>query len=261
LKLAAPAQRIVTLAPHLTEIVFAADAGAKLVGVARYSDHPQAALRLPLIGDAAQVEAERVLALKPDLVLAWRSGNPAAEVARLEQLGLAVFVTEPAQLTDIPRLLRAVGALAGTTAAAARESEKFINKIKYLRKTHQDSPPLRVFYEIWHRPLLTVNGRHMISDVIALCGGVNVFADAPALTPTVSAESVLAARPEVIIGGASAVTPEAFAAQWRGHPVASLRELPVFHVPPDLIQRATPRIAEGAQAVCDALARVRGKRK
>lgn len=255
-----PAQRIVTLAPHLAELVHAAGAGAQLAGVARFSDHPEAVQRLPQVGDAARVDPERILALRPDLVLAWKSGNQPGDIERLARLGLRVFVTEPARLEDVPRLLRVVGALAGTHAAARQAGNNFNNKISMLRKKHRGSPPLRVFYEIWHRPLLTVNGRHMISDVIALCGGVNVFADAALLTPAVSPEAVLAARPDVVVGGSSATRPREFAAQWRRYPVAGLRDLPVFYVHPDLIQRATPRITEGAQAICDALEQVRAQR-
>lgn len=259
-RLPAPAQRIVTLAPHLAEVVHAAGAGSRLAGVARFSDYPDAVRRLPQVGDAARVDAERILALQPDLVLAWKSGNQPGDVARLERLGLRVYVTEPSRLADVPRLLRGVGALSGTAQQAASTEYIFNNKINSLRSIYGGRSAVRVFYEIWHRPLLTVSGRHMISDVIALCGGINVFADAALLTPTVSPEAVLTARPDVVLGGSSATTAQAFAAQWRRYPVTALRNLPAFYVHPDLIQRATPRIADGAQAVCEALDRVRAQR-
>lgn len=270
LALAAPAQRIVTLAPHLAEIAFAAGAGERLVGVARFSDFPGAVKRLPQVGDGARVDLERIVALRPDLILAWQSGNQAGDIARLEQLGFAVFVTEPDRLADVPRLLRAVGVLAGTLPAAERAVEKFNNKINELRNAYGGRPPLRVFYEIWHRPLLTVNGRHMISDVLSLCGGRNVFADAPVQTPTVSIEAVLAAQPAAILGGGSAypssgylkeAAAEEFAAQWQIASVEALRRLPVFYVDPDTIQRQTPRIAEGAKAICEHLESVRRNRQ
>jgi iron complex transport system substrate-binding protein len=252
-----PAIRIVTLAPHLAEAAFAAGAGGKLVGVARFSDFPAAARRLPRIGDAARVDLERVLALEPDLILAWQSGNQAADVARLERLGLAVFVTEPRRLGDIARLLRTIGRLAGTARSAEEAARAFEGDIETLRARYGARPPVRAFYEIWHRPLLTVNGGHMISDVVELCGGVNVFADAPLLTPTVSIEAVLAARPQVILGGSSAVAPGEFVAQWRRYAIEGLKGVPVFYVAPDIIQRATPRIAEGAKAICGSLEKVR----
>ena len=255
--LAAPAQRIVTLAPSLAELAFAAGAGARLVGVARYSDFPQAARGIPQVGDAARVDFERVAALKPDVILAWKSGNPAADVARLESLGYPAFVSEPARLADIPRLLNAIGVLAGTAAVAGEAAAGFVREISTLRGRYAKARRVRVFYLIWHRPLLTVNGAHMISDVIELCGGENVFADVNQLTPSVTLEAVIAARPEVILGGASAGGEKGFAAGWRASSVPPLRDLPAHYIDPDTIQRQTPRIVDGARAVCAALERVR----
>lgn len=260
-RLAAPASRIVTLAPHLAEIAFAAGAGERLVGVARFSDYPPAARKLPQIGDAARVDLERILALKPDLILAWKTGNQSGDIERLGELGLRVFVTEPQRLHDIPRLLRAVGTLAGTMNVAEYAAAAFEHEIKTLRAQHSARAPVRVFYEIWHKPLLTVNGNHMISDVIGVCGGVNVFADAPLITPSVSLESVLVARPDVILGGSSAVAPSEFVAQWRAYEVEGLKTVPVFYVAPDEIQRQTPRIAQGARTICEALEKVRANRQ
>jgi iron complex transport system substrate-binding protein len=258
--LAAPAQRIVALSPHLAELAFAAGAGRQLVGVVRHSDFPPAVRDLPQTGDAARVDFERIALLKPDLVLAWRSGNPAGDVARVEKLGFPVFVTEPARLADISRLLLAIGELAGTRPAAETAVAGFEREIAALRASYEKASRVRVFYQIWHRPLLTVNGAHMISDVIALCGGENVFADLGQLTPTVSFELVLAARPEVLLGGGSAGGEKEFAGRWRASAVPALRELPARYIDPDLIQRQTPRIVGGAQAVCRALEAVRKAR-
>ena len=259
--LAAPAQRIVALAPSLAELAFAAGAGGRLVGVARFSDFPPAARDIPQVGDAARVDFERIVALKPDLVLAWRSGNSAADVGRLEGLGYPALVSEPARLADVPRLLRAIGALAGTQPAARKAAAEFEREIRTLRGRYAKARTVRVFYQIWHRPLLTVNGAHMISDVIALCGGENVFADVNQLTPTVTLEAVIAARPEVILGGGSAGGEKEFSAQWQASEVPLLRDLPAHYINPDHIQRQTPRIAEGARAVCAALEQVRKNRK
>jgi len=253
----APAQRIVTLSPHLTELVFAAGAGGRLVGVPRYSDHPPAARALPLIGDATRIDAERVVSLRPDWILAWKSGNPTGEVARLERLGLRVYVTDAERLPDIPRVLRAIGVLAGATAAAERSASDFEVAIAELRERYAHRTPVRVFYPVWHRPLMTVNGRHLISDVLALCGGINVFRDAPVLVPTISPEAVLAARPDVVVGGASSGGAEGFRKDWQANVSPALRRVPSAYVDPDLMQRATPRIVQGAQAVCAALDAVR----
>lgn len=253
LHLAVPATRIISIAPHLAEIAFAAGAGARLVAASEYSDYPPEAKRLPRVGDGARVDIERILTLKPDLVLAWKSGNQAGDIARLEKLGIAVWVSEPSRLADIARLLRDTARLAGTAESGARAAEAFeraLRELRELRGGQATSPAPRVFYEIWHRPLLTVSGRHLINDVIALCGGRNVFARLPALTPAVSEEAVLAAAPDIVIGGDSASGARAFEARWERHPLLSLRRLPRRHVAADDIQRATPRIVAGARAVC-----------
>ena len=258
-RLPAPAQRIVTLAPNLAELAHSAGAGRYLVGVVRFSDYPKAARRVTEVGDASRVELERITALRPDLVLAWKSGNQPKDIRALERLGQPVFVTEPVRLADIPRLLRAIGALAGTSAFADRAARSFEAEVRLLQRSYAQARKVRAFYEIWHRPLMTVSGGHMISDVIALCGGVNVFATAPGLTPTVSLEAVIVARPEVVIGGASTGGEAELRRNWRESPVTALRSLAVFYVDPDLIQRQTPRILEGARLVCAALDSVRNK--
>lgn len=259
--LSAPAARIVSLAPHVTELVYAAGAGDRIVGVVRFSDFPAAAARLPSVGDAARVDVERILHLKPDLVLAWQSGNPTRDVERLERMGVPVFVTEPRRLPDIARLLATIGRLAGTVAQARRAEQEFTSRIDALTSAFAHRPPVRVFYEIWHRPLLTVGGTHLIDDVLRRCGGRNVFARERSLTPTVSYEAMLAAQPEVILGGGSEGDARAFRARWRDVGAERLRDTPVFHVAPDLIQRPTPRIADGVQAVCDALELYRRARR
>ncbi|MDH3438111.1 MAG: helical backbone metal receptor [Betaproteobacteria bacterium] len=256
-RLPAPAQRIVALAPNLTELAYAAGAGQRLVGVASFSDYPAAARRVTHVGDAARVDIERIVSLKPDLVLAWKSGNQAGDIDKLARLGYAVFVTEPVRLADIPRLLRTIGALAGTAPAAERAARAFKEGVQSLRTRYTRARKVRAFYEVWHRPLITVSDRHMIGDVISLCGGQNVFADAPGLTPTVSLEAVVVAGAEAVLGGARSRSEADFRRQWRQAPLAVLRSLPAFYVDPDLIQRQTPRILEGTRVVCAALDTVR----
>ncbi len=258
----APAQRIIALAPSVTELVYAAGAGDRLVGVARYSDYPPPAAAVAQIGDSSRIDLERVLSLKPDLVIGWKTGNHAADVDRLERLGYAVFMVEPATLDSIPRLLRAIGALAGSGTVAQNAADGFARRVAALRARYGARPRVRVFYEIWHQPLMTVNGRHMISDVIRLCGGSNVFAALATLTPVVSLEGVIAGQPEVILGGSSATTVDEFAAHWqRNERYTKLRNVKALYVDPDWIQRQTPRVLQGAQTVCEHLERVRNRRK
>lgn len=258
LQLAAPAQRIVALAPSITELVYAAGAGSRLAAVPRFSDYPPEAAQLPQIGDASSIDAERVLSLQPDLVIGWRSGNRAADIARLQRLGLKLFLIEPATLADVPRALRLIGRLAASDAAADSAARDFEQGVAALRAQYAGAAVVRVFYEIWHQPLMTVNRRHMISDVIDLCGGVNIFAELPVLTPVVSLEDVSARRPQVVLGGGSSLSATELAALWKQQArLPGLRELPALHVDPDAIQRQTPRVLTGAQQVCAHLDSVR----
>jgi iron complex transport system substrate-binding protein len=257
LVLTKPAARIVSLSPGISELVFAAGAGGKLVGTTRFSDYPAAARRIPRIGDASRVDAERVLALDPDLVIAWKTGNQAGDIARLRRLGFPVFVTEATRLSDIPRLLRAIGLLAGTGSVAEHAAHQFEAAIGALRSRYSGRSPVKVFYEIWRHPLLTISNRQIIGRVISLCGGVNVFGALPVLTPSVSIESVLAKAPAAIIDVSSPDAAEA-AAEWSRYPeIPAVRAGRVFTVNPDLVQRATPRLVEGARIICEDLDRVR----
>lgn len=260
IRLAHPARRIVTLTPHLTELVFAAGAGDRLAGVARFSDYPPPARQLPVIGDAALFDAEQILKLKPDLVLAWKNGTPPAAVARLENAGLPVFVSGVARLEGISRSITAIATLAGTLPQSKDTRAAFDAGLRDLRTRRYRGAAVRVFYEIWPKPLMTVNGTHIISDVIALCGGVNIFAASRPLTPEISREALLAAQPEVALGGSSAETAAGFTARWTSLP-PPLNAVPAHYIPADLIQRPTPRLLEGARLVCAHLDAVRAGRR
>ena len=245
-----PAERIVTLAPHLAEIAFAAGAGAKLAGVSSFSRHPAEAERLPVVASHGRVDIERLIALRPDLVLAWQSGNSPLQVDRLERLGVRVFVTEARALADIPRIVRLVGALADSAEVAEGRARQFENEVADLRKRYAAERRVALFLEIWHRPMLTVNGAHLISDAVRICGGRNVFAAAKALTPLVSREQILDARPEAIVTGEASVATEA----WKGlEPVSAVRNRRIYAVEPDLLHGQGPRLLEGVRALCQRL--------
>ncbi len=261
LNLHAPAQRIVALAPHVTELVYAAGAGERLVGVVEYSNFPPAAKALPRVGGYARVDLEAIAALKPDLVIAWESGNAKAALDRLRALGMAVYVTESRTLADVARALHDIGALVGTEVAANAAADAFIRRLDTLRDSYSARPAVSVFYQIWHQPLMTINGEHMISDVIRLCGGRNVFDTLALLAPTISEEAVLTADPEVIVAsGMGEARPEWLDA-WRRWPqMTAVARNNLYFIDPDLIQRHTPRILDGAAQLCRHLAKARARR-
>jgi len=244
-------ERIVTLAPHLAEIAFAAGAGAKLAGVSSFSRHPDEAERLPVVASHGRIDIERLIALRPDLVLAWRSGNSPLQIDRLERVGIRVFVTEVRTLADIPRIVRAVGALAGSVDVAEARAREFEGEVEELRARHARERRVAVFLEIWHRPMLTVNGVHLISDVLRHCGGRNVFAAAKTLTPLVSREQMLDARPEVIV--TSGFGSEALQA-WEGlESVPAVRNRKIYAIDPDWLHAQGPHVLEGVRALCGRL--------
>jgi iron complex transport system substrate-binding protein len=248
-RLAKPATRIVSLAPHLTELVYAAGAGASMVGAVEYSDYPAAARELPRVGGDTTVSLEAVLALKPDLIVAWPNPGSVRIINRLGELGLPVFRSEPRELEDIATTLERLGALGGTSMEATSAARTFRARKTELEKRHSERANVRVFYQVWNRPLLTVNGDHVISKVIRLCGGENVFASLPLIAPEIDAEALLRAKPEVIITS----NPAAERPPW-------LPKARFYVVPAQLIQRHTPRLLDGAELVCRALDEVRAAR-
>lgn len=259
--LVAPAQRIISLAPHITELLYAAGAGGRVVGATSYSDYPAAARALPRVGSYAHIDLEAVLALRPDLVVAWKSGNNAAQLERLRALGVAVYVSEPRRLDDIPTDIEHLGALAGSEGSAHAAAQQFRQRHAHLAKRYAKRPPVTVFYEIWNPPLMTINGEQIISDVLRLCGGVNLFADLPVLAPTVDVEAVIQKNPEAIFMGDRRNRSANQDHHWqRWKQMRAVQAGNLFWIPPDLMQRQTPRILQGAEMLCADLERARGRR-
>lgn len=259
--LAAPARRVVSLAPHLTELMYAAGAGERLVGALQYSDYPPAAKRLPRVGSEAQIDLEALLALKPDLVIAWPQSGSARAVERIAALGIPVFRSEPRTLDGIAATLEMLGRLAGTEKAAGAAAAAFRARAARLARTYSALPPVRVFYEVWDHPLMTVNGDHVISKVIRLCGGENVMADLPALAPEIDRELVLRANPEVILASGADGRRPAWLDEWKAFPaLAAVRRANLYAIRPELLQRHTPRLLDGAAELCGILRGVRAKR-
>jgi iron complex transport system substrate-binding protein len=250
------AQRIVTLAPFLTELVFAAGAGERVVGVSAYSDYPPEAKRLPQVGTAAGFSIEGIAALAPDLVLVWRDSARPEDIERIGRFGAAVYVASARRLDDVPRLLKAIGELTGRDVAAV--ADDYERKLDGLRRAHAGKPRIAAFLEIWNRPLTTISGRHFINESLEICGAENVFKDLDGVAPLVSWEQVYARDPEVIVGAGSAANAEEFRANWRiRETLAAVKADRLVFVDADTIQRPTTRTLEGIATLCDRLDRVR----
>ena len=257
-----PAQRIISLAPHITESVFAVGAGEKLVGTVSFSNYPEQALSIPQVGTYKKISYETVAAMQPDLILAFGSGNGWEMINRLRELGFKVYVDEPRHLEDIAATLNKLGILLGRKEQGDREAEDFLTRYRALQKQFKDKHPVRLFYEVWNAPLLTINDQHMIADVIRLCGGRNIFADAVPLVAKVSVETVVRRNPEIIIvSGMGEERPE-WLDDWRiWTSVAAVTKDQLYFIPPDILQRHTPRILEGAEQMCHFIDRGRGKQE
>ena len=249
-----PARRIVSLAPHITELLYAVGAGDRIVAAVEYSDYPDAARRLPRIGDAARIDLERLVMLEPDLVIAWGSGTPARELDGVRRLGYPLYLSEPRRLDAIGGQLRVFGRLAGTEAVARGVAADYERRLAELRAAYAGRPRQRVFYQLALQPLLTINSAHVINDLLEACGGENVFGGLTELTPHLEVEAVIGAAPQSVVfalyPGESAAVTEAF---WRRLGLAATRYVAI---PGDIIHRPTPRILEGLMRVCEGLAPV-----
>lgn len=262
IRLEKPARRLVSLAPHVTEMLFAAGAGRRVVGAVNYSDYPAEALRLPRIGNYDNIDIERIVAAQPDLIVGWQSGNPSAQLTRLEQLGFIIYRSEPRNIEDVPRDMERLGELAGTTHSAKPAADLFRERHARLRQHYAAQPVVSVFYQIWNQPLMTINGKHLISQVIDLCGGRNVFSGLTALAPMIDIEAVLAADPQAIVAGGMGENNPAWLQDWRRYPsLTAVKSGNLFFIAPSLLQRNGPRILDGAEHMCRALEQVRAKRK
>lgn len=253
-----PAGRIVSLAPHITEIVYAAGAGEQLVGAVSYSDYPEAAKDVPRVGSYDNVNYEAVVALAPDLVLAWRSGNGEEVARRLESFGLKVYVTEPRVLEDVATSLRHFGLLTGHREQGEGQAGRFLASLTRLREHYSRQQPVSVYYQVWNEPMMTLNGEHLISDVLRLCGARNVFSDAQPMVLRISVESVIRADPQVIIASGMGEARPEWLDDWRvWTDMQAVHNQQLYFVPPELLQRHTPRIIQGAEQVCDFVEKAR----
>jgi len=261
LRLGRPAQRIVSLAPHVTEVLFAVGAGPLIVGAVDYSDYPDAARQIRRVGGYSRLDLEAVAALKPDLVIGWQSGNAAAQVDKLRALGLPVYLSQPNRIDDIARTLERYGQLSGNGEQGQAAAARFRQRLEDLRGRYAAKPKVRTFYQIWKQPLMTIGSRQIIADAIKVCGGENVFAALPLMAPTVTEESVVVADPEAIVASGMNDSRPDWLDDWkRWTSMTAVARGNLFFVPPDLIQRHTPRLLDGTEQLCRHLETARGRR-
>lgn len=260
LVLSKPARRIVALSPHIVENLFAVGAGDYIVGAVDYSDYPKEAKSVPRVGVISAFSVEAIVALEPDVVFVWHSGRGARVLEKLQELGVPTYASDPRTLSDIPRSIRDYGKIIGRSRAAEAQAVAFEKRLAVLQDRYQNQTPVMTFYQIWDDPIQTLNGDHIVSDVISLCGGVNVFHDEPALAPRLGRESVIVANPEVIVSSGVNDKPPAWLHNWQRWPhLNAVVGNNLYNIPPDLIQRHTLRMLDGATLMCEYLQSARDK--
>jgi iron complex transport system substrate-binding protein len=259
--LSKPAQRIISLAPHATELIFAAGGGDRIVGTVGYSDYPAAALKIPRVGSHQQVDVERIIALKPDLLVVWLHGNSERQLEHVRKLGIPFYFSEPKKLADIPASIERLGMLMGTEAQASKVAAAERTELARLTEQYRNRPTVRMFYQVWGKPIYTLNGGNIMSDVIRLCGGENVFANLAIPAPVVTTEAVLLENPEVMMTGDRQAEKSGGLEIWKQYKnMLAVKNDNLFSVDADLVNRAGPRLIEGAAMVCEKLELARSRR-
>lgn len=257
-----PARRIISLTPHLTEMLFAVGAGEWIKGTVEFSNYPPKAKKITRIGTYETFDLEKILDFNPDLIVAWPSGNPTSQLELMKQLGLTLYYFDPNQMVHIPRDIRVLGTLVGNQSIAETRANSFEETYRRLQERYSQRPKVRVFYQIWDRPLMTINGEHLIDDIIRLCGGDNIFQNLSVLAPTVSVEAVLKENPSAIIASGMAEERPEWLDLWRRwRQLKAVKMDALFVIHPDLIQRHSLRIIQGAEQMCLHLETVRNKQK
>lgn len=259
--LSKPAQRIISLAPHATELIFAAGGGDRIVGTVGYSDYPAAALKIPRVGSHQQVDVERIIALKPDLLVVWLHGNSERQLEHVRKLGIPFYFSEPKKLADIPTSIERLGMLMGTEQQANKVAAAERTELARLTEQYRNRPTVRMFYQVWGKPIYTLNGGNIMSDVIRLCGGENVFANLAIAAPVVTTEAVLLENPEVMMTGDRQAEKSGGLEIWKQYKnMLAVKNDNLFSVDADLVNRAGPRLIEGAAMVCEKLELARSRR-
>lgn len=257
-----PLKRIVSLMPHATELLFEVGAGENIVGAVQYSDYPEAAKSIPRVGGYSALNIEAIVALKPDLLIAWPEGNRNRELDRLKALGLPILVSDPREFKDIANALFVYGKITGKNKQAATAIEEFNKKLTYLRETYSHQENVTVFYQVWNAPLMTQNGNTFISRAIEVCGGLNIFSDLAMTNPQVSIESVLVQNPQIIVASGMGQARPEWLDDWRQYTtLKAVKNNQLYHIPPELFQRPSSRFLLGTEQLCTAIQKAREIKK
>ncbi|EOW9329117.1 vitamin B12 ABC transporter substrate-binding protein BtuF [Vibrio cholerae] len=244
-----PAERIISLAPHATEIAYAAGLGDKLVAVSEYSDYPPQALELERVANHQTINIEKILTLKPDLIIAWPAGNPPRELAKLRQLGFTIYDSQTKTLDEIADNIEALSHYSANPEVGQKAAHDFRQRLQDLRTQYASNQPIRYFYQLSEKPIITLAQGHWPSEVFSLCGGVNIFADSEVPYPQVSIEQVLVKQPQVIFTSEHAIANGHMWRAWQAE-LNAVQNDQVWALNADWLNRPTPRTLDAVAQVC-----------
>ncbi len=257
-----PAQRVIAMSPHVTELLYAAGGAERIVAGVDYSDYPEQAKRLPRVGSNRQIDMERVVALKPDLIVIWLHGSSERQIEQIRALGIPLYHSEPKKLEDIASSVARMGRLMGTEPVANRAADALRKQLALLQASYSGRAPVRMFYQVWDKPLHTLNGGHIVSDAIRICGGENIYAGLKVTAPIVSIESVLEADPEVIVSTDERSNVGGGVGIWKGFAnLTAVKRDNLFRLDGNYLNRSGPRMISGAVQLCERLELARQRRK
>jgi iron complex transport system substrate-binding protein len=256
-------QRIITLAPHLSELVDAAGGSERLVSVSAFSNLPESVKQLPITSDARSIDLEKMKSLRPDLIIYWRGGTSESQIQSIKKTfnkNVQFISVQPKKLSDIATDIETIGKALGTDLIAKKNADALRSKIAALSTNQKNTSArkVRVFYQVWAQPLMTLNQDHIIGDIIQRCGGEQLFANEKVLVPTVSREAVIKANPEIIFTAVDSAKIKTDWSMWSSFPqLAATKNKAFIDLDGDIISRPSPRIMQGAQKICAEINKVR----
>ncbi len=249
-------QRIISLAPHATELAFAAGLGNKLVGVTEYSDYPEEAKKIEKVANYQGIKLERIMALKPDLIIAWPKGNPAREIEKLKQLGFKFYDSRVDSLDDIAKNIEALSQYADDPQQGKAAAQAFRQRLHQLKAKYSDKKPVRYFYQLSEKPIITLGQDSWPSEVFSFCGGENIFEKSPTPYPQVGIEQILLAQPDVIFTSEHAMANGNMWQRWQDE-LPAVKKGHVWSLNSDWLNRPTPRTLNAIDEVCQYFEKVR----
>ncbi len=248
----APAERVIALSPNLVENITSAGGFDKLIAVVAYSTYPKAAQQLPQVGSYRSFDYETILAMQPDLVVVWHSGNGTEVVKKLRSLGITVLVTDPRTLTDVAHYIRLLGRAMGTESIAEPVAAQYLEHLQQLQEQSRKKRIIDSFYQVWHQPLQTLTGESIVSQIIELCGGRNIYADELGIAPVISIESIIERNPVAIIASQADGDHSPWQNFWHKNwpELSAVQQQRLIDLPADESKRPTVRLLQAADILC-----------